>query len=109
MFFDTPLPPSCSDESQTLTFVTIKRVSTFHSRALWRKRPVPLSLMAMETIKIDMLTQMEDFQEILVMFSNASLSVIGSSRININISPNEVVIIRQSPAHSCPWDLRKDD
>ena len=107
MFFDTPLPPSCSDESQTLTFVTIKRVSTFHSRAWWRKRPVPLSLMAMETIKIDMLTQMEDFQETLVMFSNASLSVIGSSRININISPNEVVIIRQSPAHCSSWDLQK--
>jgi len=45
----------------------------------------------METIKIDMLTQMEDSQEILVMFSNASLSVIGSSIININISPNEVL------------------
>ena len=63
--------------------------------------------MAMETIKIDMLTQMEDFQENLVMFSNASLPVIGSSRININISPNEVVMIRQSPAHSSSWDLQK--
>ena len=52
-------------------------------------------------------TQMEDFQENLVMFSNASLSVIGSSRININISPNEVVIIRQSPAHCSSWDLQK--